>query len=157
MTCAMAIVRFVNGMVDPLQVGAYARPISHLAATIGIPPMLITIRHRATHDDLPALQILQNSVNVAIEYLHHYAFLPLLASSSEASMNSGNVQNSMAEGIIKRWKKAMKIRVRDKVVGEENETGREIRKIKRDLELVDPEDIITALCTVEGIIPLARK
>lgn len=158
MTCAMAIVRFVNGMVDPLQVGAYARPISHLAATIGIPPILIAIRHRATHDDLPPLPLLLSSVNMAVDYLHHYAFLPLLASSSDMAAN-GIVGPSTrrSEGLIRRWKKAMKTRVRDKVAGEENETGREIRKVKRDIEVVDPEDVIAALCTVDGLIPLARR
>lgn len=95
---------------------------------------------------------------MAIDYLHHYAFLPLLASSSDTGMEGavhpGRVK---ADSIVKRWKRAMKIRIRDKLVGDENETGREIKKIKRELEVMDPEDVVSALITVEGLIPLARR
>ena len=124
--------------------------------------MLIAIRHRATHEDLPPLPLLLTSVNMAIDYLHHYAFLPMLASSSQVAMDGMMAEGATsgrrrAEAVVKRWKKVMKERVKGKVVGEENETGRELRKIRKELELLDPEDIAAVLCAPGGLVPVARK
>ena len=56
---ASAIVRLVNGFVDPLQLGAYARSIASIAAQIGLPLWLVDLRHAATHEDLPSLEVLR--------------------------------------------------------------------------------------------------
>lgn len=64
-TYALAIIRLVNGLVDPLQQGIYARPISSIAAQIGLPTWLVDIRHAATHEDLPSLEVLREAANQA--------------------------------------------------------------------------------------------
>ena len=51
----------------------------------------------------------------------------------------------------------MKLRTSQKIVGEENDSGKELRRIKRDLEMVDPEDLVGVLCGTQGLVPLARK
>lgn len=51
----------------------------------------------------------------------------------------------------------MKVRVSEKIVGEENPSGRELRTIRRDVDVVDVEDIVGPLCTVGGLVPVARK
>lgn len=56
-----AILRLVNGLVDPLQAGTYARPIATLAQQLGIPPWLVELRHAATHEDLPSLCLLREA------------------------------------------------------------------------------------------------
>lgn len=58
---ALAIIRLVNGLVDPLQQGIYARPISSIAAQIGLPSWLVEVRHAATHEDLPSLDLLREA------------------------------------------------------------------------------------------------
>lgn len=60
---ALAIVRLVNGLVDPLQQGVYARPISSIAAQIGLPSWLVELRHAATHEDLPSLNLLREAAS----------------------------------------------------------------------------------------------
>ena len=57
---ATAVIRLVNGLVDPLQLGAYARSISSIAAQIGLPAWLVELRHAATHEDLPSLELLRD-------------------------------------------------------------------------------------------------
>jgi ribosomal biogenesis protein LAS1 len=64
----------VNGLVDPLQVGAYARSISSIAAQLGLPSWLVELRHAATHEDLPSLELLRDaarevSMNIALDLL----------------------------------------------------------------------------------------
>jgi hypothetical protein len=66
---AAAIVRFVNENVDPEQQGVYAQPVSFLASRMGIPRLLVDIRHAATHDELPSLELLQIGMELALEWL----------------------------------------------------------------------------------------
>jgi ribosomal biogenesis protein LAS1 len=57
---ATAIIRLVNGLVDPLQMGTYARSIQSIATQIGLPAWLVELRHAATHEDLPSLELLRD-------------------------------------------------------------------------------------------------
>jgi len=57
---ATALIRLVNGLVDPLQAGTYARSILSIAAQIGFPAWLVELRHAATHEDLPSLELLRD-------------------------------------------------------------------------------------------------
>jgi hypothetical protein len=59
---ATALIRLVNGLVDPLQAGMYARSILSIAAQIGLPVWLVELRHAATHEDLPSLELLRDGV-----------------------------------------------------------------------------------------------
>jgi ribosomal biogenesis protein LAS1 len=58
---ASTIIRLVNGLVDPLQLGAYARSIASIASQLGLPAWLVELRHAATHEDLPSLEILREA------------------------------------------------------------------------------------------------
>ena len=58
---ATAILRLVNGLVDPLQVGTYARPITSIAQQLGLPGWLVELRHASTHEDLPSLDLLREA------------------------------------------------------------------------------------------------
>lgn len=58
---ASAIIRLVNGLVDPLQLGAYARSIASIAAQLDLPAWLVEIRHAATHEDLPSIEVLRDA------------------------------------------------------------------------------------------------
>lgn len=58
---ATAIIRLVNGLVDPLQVGVYARSIASIAAQLGLPGWLVELRHAATHEDLPSIELLRQA------------------------------------------------------------------------------------------------
>jgi ribosomal biogenesis protein LAS1 len=72
---ATALIRLVNGLVDPLQAGAYARSILSIAAQIGFPAWLVELRHAATHEDLPSLELLRDGAK-------EVRVCPPLASSS---------------------------------------------------------------------------
>jgi ribosomal biogenesis protein LAS1 len=56
-----AIIRLVNGLVDPLQLGAYARSIASIANQLGLPPWIVELRHAATHEDLPSIELLREA------------------------------------------------------------------------------------------------
>ena len=58
-----AVIRLVNGLVDPLQSGVYARSIASRAAQLGLPGWLVEVRHAATHEELPSLEVLREAAN----------------------------------------------------------------------------------------------
>lgn len=58
---ATAIIRLVNGLVDPLQLGTYARSIASIAKQLGLPSWLVELRHAATHEELPSLSLLREA------------------------------------------------------------------------------------------------
>ena len=55
---AAALVRMVNGAVDPSQKGKYAAPVMTLAKRMGIPAVLVDVRMAASHQEMPALALL---------------------------------------------------------------------------------------------------
>lgn len=69
LTLAMAIVRFVNGMVDQVQKGKFARSVQSIAGEIGLPDWLVDLRHEATHASLPSMETLQNGLHVSLCWL----------------------------------------------------------------------------------------
>ena len=56
----LRIIRFVNGMVDAEQQGAYAISIATLATKLYMPLWFVELRHAGTHEQLPSLQVLRN-------------------------------------------------------------------------------------------------
>ncbi|KAG8808567.1 rRNA-processing protein las1 [Serendipita sp. 401] len=61
---ALAIIRFVNGLVDPLQTSKYARSIAMISSQIGLPLSLVELRHAATHEDLPSVEALREGAKL---------------------------------------------------------------------------------------------
>lgn len=71
--CAMTLVRFVNETVDPEQRSSYAQPISRLAEGLGLPRILVDLRHESTHDRLPSHETCQIALDAALQWLlEHY-------------------------------------------------------------------------------------
>lgn len=61
MAYAMAVVRFVNGVVDEFQTALYASSVVVLASKAGLPLWLVQIRHAATHQTCPPLTVLREA------------------------------------------------------------------------------------------------
>ncbi|KIY69720.1 Las1-domain-containing protein [Cylindrobasidium torrendii FP15055 ss-10] len=73
---AAALIRLVNGLVDPLQSGIYARSIASIADQLGLPLWLVELRHSATHEDLPSLELLREGARQAMVWLFNNYWLP---------------------------------------------------------------------------------
>ena len=71
LTLAMAIVRFVNGMVDLDQKGKFARSVQTIAEEIGLPKWLVDIRHESAHQNLPSLETLRCGVRASLSWLQY--------------------------------------------------------------------------------------
>lgn len=67
---AMALVRFVNGVLDPFQQGQYASALVNIAKAVGLPLSFVEIRHAATHEELPSLEALRALAQKASKWLY---------------------------------------------------------------------------------------
>ena len=67
---ALALLRFVNSVVDAQQSRGVAVSVAHLASAVQLPRLLVDVRHEATHGALPALSVLRYSAMEAVRWLY---------------------------------------------------------------------------------------
>lgn len=66
---ALTLIRFVNGVSDSFQKGKVATSVSKHAEYAGLHPMLVDVRHEATHNHLPSLHTLRLAAAHAFSWL----------------------------------------------------------------------------------------
>lgn len=66
---SFAIIKFVNGLLDPYQKSTHAIPLHQIARKIGLPSLFVEARHVATHELLPSLALLRRTVHDALAWL----------------------------------------------------------------------------------------
>ncbi|ESK98245.1 hypothetical protein Moror_292 [Moniliophthora roreri MCA 2997] len=108
---ASALIRLVNGLVDPLQLGVYARSIAGIAAQLDLPLWLVELRHAATHEDLPSLELLREAAKQSMSWLFHNYWLPTLNPST--SLNNETPPLRPLSPILKQYKDLLKLTTRD--------------------------------------------
>jgi len=137
---ATAIIRLVNGLVDPLQLGAYARSITSIAAQLGIPAWLVELRHAATHEDLPSIELLRDAAREAMGWLLNNYFLPTLSSSTPSSIQRAPLRP--LSPLLKQYKAYLKATSRDASLASKYKL--DITKVLRDIERWIAEAKVTA-------------
>lgn len=66
---SMALVRFVNGLLDPFQQSNFAIPLHQLAKNLKLPSLFVELRHMGTHEQLPNLDTLRLASEKALNWL----------------------------------------------------------------------------------------
>ncbi len=69
-TCSVAILRFINNILDSQQDSIHAVPLSQLCDQMSIPSYWIDIRHEIAHNSMPSLDLMI----VVVEKMHLYLF-----------------------------------------------------------------------------------
>ena len=67
---SLTIIRFVNGVSDSCQKGKVAGSVSKNADGAGLHPMLVDIRHEATHNQVPSLHMLRLAASHSLSWLY---------------------------------------------------------------------------------------
>ncbi|XP_014786086.1 ribosomal biogenesis protein LAS1L [Octopus bimaculoides] len=65
----LALIRFINHITETKQNKVYARSLVSIAKELGLPEWLIELRHSATHNKLPSLEIVCTAVDCSLKYL----------------------------------------------------------------------------------------
>ena len=99
MTYTMALIRFVNGLLDPSQKSQYAIPLHTLAKNVGLTPWLVDLRHRSTHErDLYALGMLRIAAREALDWLwDHYWNDDTLDEDDDSGSDDGRYSSAYTE------------------------------------------------------------
>ncbi|KAJ7042614.1 Las1-domain-containing protein [Mycena alexandri] len=137
---AAALIRLVNGLVDPLQLGAYARSIASIANQLGLPPWLVELRHAATHEDLPSLELLRQAARESMTWLLHNYFLPTINPSTVTSPQSAPLRPLAP--VLKQYKALRKIITRDASL--RTQYHQEIKSVFKDIERWIAEAVVSA-------------
>lgn len=66
---SMAMIKFVNGLLDPYQQSSYAMSLFKLAEITGLPGFFVELRHIGTHESIPSLQALRWATKCALTWL----------------------------------------------------------------------------------------
>ncbi|KXN81109.1 Protein LAS1 [Leucoagaricus sp. SymC.cos] len=127
---AAAIIRLVNGLVDPLQLGAYARSIASIASQLGLPHWLVELRHAATHEDLPSIEVLREAAHQSMSWLLHNYFLPTLNPASTPERKALPLRP--LGPILKQYRSVLKTITRDASL--RTRYKQEVNTITRDIE-----------------------
>lgn len=91
----MALIRFVNGMLDPYQQATHAKPLSVLARQAGLPGWFVDLRHMGTHELLPLMELLREGVDGALQWLWDNYWL-VLEESHDVKHSGGHEQEDAA-------------------------------------------------------------
>ncbi len=73
----------VNGITDSQQKGRVAVSVASLASAAGLPRLLVDLRHEATHNELPSLQVLRLAAQQALAWLRaNYWWVPAVLNTA---------------------------------------------------------------------------
>lgn len=98
-----ALIRFVNGMIDPHQKGSYVMPMQVIARDIGLPVFLVDLRHTCTHETLPSLRELRAGVDEAVKWLFSYYWSVQNAENSAVSSQAADAEE--IKEIFRQWRR----------------------------------------------------
>ncbi|KAI7902107.1 Las1-like-domain-containing protein [Cokeromyces recurvatus] len=154
----MAIVRFVNGLVDREQKGKFARSIGTLARMMGLPPWFVDLRHASTHERLPSLNTLRDGAYQAVGWLHDNYWIRNLKNTEQKQQLQ---ETSEIKLKLNEYKECRKNYIKDKYSGQKCSPDRYVECIQALLEMIDDEiikeDIIPLLLGVGGLVPAGKK
>ncbi|XP_043722203.1 uncharacterized protein LOC122669497 [Telopea speciosissima] len=94
MLYCMAIMRLVNGVIEKTRKRKEVS-IAEAADAIGIPRMLIDIRHEGSHRDLPSLQLVRLASMKALDWLRSYYWEPQKSAIPFQKDRVGNIRKEI--------------------------------------------------------------
>ncbi|KAG0176900.1 rRNA-processing protein las1 [Apophysomyces sp. BC1021] len=130
---AMAFVRFVNGMVDPEQDGAFAVSVAGIAERLGLPLWFVELRHAGTHEHLPSLAVLRDGSVQAMDWLHEFYWSQVLKPEENTILDAKAMENIKL--LLSNYKEARKAFIKGGMVptGKKKRASPEIMSISDDL------------------------
>ncbi|KAJ8329877.1 rRNA-processing protein las1, variant 2 [Batrachochytrium dendrobatidis] len=145
---SMIFVRFVNGLVDHAQKGAFPEAVSTVAESIGLPGWFVDLRHSATHDKLPSLLLLRNGCIQALQWLHDNYWIVQQNFIADITQDLGN--------ILIKYKESCKASAKGKHTTAD--TTLSLQKLVHLLTVDTYPDVLLPLLIQPGyLVPLAKK
>ncbi|TGZ82884.1 Las1-domain-containing protein [Ascodesmis nigricans] len=165
LTYATAIIRFVNGLVDPAQQGQFALPMHQIAKDLGLDASFVEIRHAATHEELPSLQVLRRMAGRALEWLwwHYWCAIDNKDVEAGGEVAEEEVMLEKARVLVRRWRMVRKEAPgRELKDGDQSEGAKDARAVVKELVEIGKrneglEAVVGALLEVKALVPKGKK
>ncbi|KAI8922883.1 Las1-like-domain-containing protein [Entophlyctis helioformis] len=147
---AMAFIRFVNGLVDQAQKGAYASSVAGIAESLGLPSWFVELRHSATHDKLPTLSLFRAGRTQALAWLKANYWIVQKAFVADTTQS--------VTAALRAYKDASKEAKKTASQKAERDTFKAISDIIEMLsQETYPEILLPIMLQLGFLVPLAKK
>lgn len=167
LTYASAIIRFVNGLLDPAQQGQFALPMYQLARELGLDASFVEVRHAATHEELPSLAVLRAMTGRALQWLWWHYWCAVDDGTGEVAGGEDTTGQSAvmerAQALVKRWRTARKQNPGKELKdGDQSAEAKEARAVVKEMvEMASREGslpvLVEALLEVKALVPKGKK
>ncbi|KAL1924814.1 uncharacterized protein VTP21DRAFT_4468 [Calcarisporiella thermophila] len=170
---SMAFVRFVNGLVDPLQKRAFAQSISSIADRLRLPHWFVELRHAATHEHMPSLEVLRNATHKALLWIQDNYWAEVERSRVEDVKMEDENEEGEKEAVrkaVKKYKEIRKGQIKERRVETKTKTKSSVAKEKPDPIASTLSEIISAarehslreallpvLLEIGHLVPVSKK
>ncbi|KAK6204813.1 Las1-like-domain-containing protein [Scheffersomyces amazonensis] len=131
-----AIIRFVNGLLDPFQQSTHAIPLHHLAKTLNLPGFFVELRHMSTHENLPSLEICQIACERALNWLYDNYWCHIEDEEDDNDDEQSSEEDQLSEStklIIENYVKGIETFIDKSQINPNLKTYKRIRKQNLDL------------------------
>ncbi|KAI7871810.1 Las1-like-domain-containing protein [Spinellus fusiger] len=156
---SMAIIRFVNGIVDTAQTGLFAMSIGAIAERLGLPLWFVELRHAGTHEHLPGLAALRDACSQALNWIRECYWKVVLAPENPIELDE-NAMNHV-KTLLNTYKEARKTLIKEsKAMGSSNKLPTE-NALNKLLKHLTPDmvsvGVVNLLVSVGGMVPVGKK
>lgn len=103
MLYSIAILRGINGLVDPSQQSLYNDSVHSIATKIGLPTWLVELRHDATHQLLPSLNILREGSKQLLQWYYDNYWqvqMEFLAQLTNDCLDNNEINESQIDNML---------------------------------------------------------
>ncbi|KAI9314431.1 Las1-like-domain-containing protein [Dichotomocladium elegans] len=155
---AMSLIRFVNGIVDPLQRKAFIMAISDIAESLQLPLWFVELRHASTHEYLPGISILRDAADQALHWLHDYYWTQELQADSGSPIDVNTI--CLIRSGLKDYKDYRKLHVKEsKTKGNPSmQFKAALGRLRRCISAPHIRDgVIPELLSPGGLVPISKK
>lgn len=137
-------------MVDAAQQPPFTLPVYHLARVLGIPSHFVEMRHTATHETLPSLDLLRECAKQARDWLwKNYWKVISFKPSSPGEMFSDEI---MVKDMFREWRRLQRTSPNSRSTAKEREIVDSIRDFMTEHE----ELFMAHLLMLHILVPAAK-
>lgn len=147
MAYSMALIKFVNDLLDPYQKAAHAISLHGIAREIDLPSSFVEIRHIATHENLPGLEILRGLTEKALVWLRSHFWSANILDHSAPPKPASEDQEKLKQAV-----KAYRRHHRNGAPNGDKEYNDSMSRLREILKRPVEEALVNVLCCSNVLI-----
>lgn len=147
---SMALVKFVNALLDPSQKSQFAIPLHLLATNIKLPSFFVELRHAATHESLPSLELLRETAVKALHWLDERCWS--IGNTEDEDSNGENAYSHNVKDALRKWREYQRP-ASSKAPKKDLKNSEDLLRDFEDMFRADADSFVNVLYTQNVLIP----